>query len=136
MLRPKRTKVNPSQPASRRVAQRMPAEPSKRSNPVREASSRAGDSSDDSDGLATSFSCAGNRKSRPQLDDVAATMSGGLGFGDIKGAHIRAGTLTGLTESGGYAKTMEQVSIHLQVRIYLHLHLHYDADPRLRFGVY
>ncbi|KAI9773565.1 MAG: hypothetical protein M1840_006839 [Geoglossum simile] len=113
MPRPKRTKIQPSQPASRRVAQRTPADftTPKRRNPAREASSRAEDNSDDSDGLVTSFSQARKRKSRPQLDDRVVMMSGGLGLGDTKGAHIRAGPATGRTEDSGHTKAIEGLGV-------------------------
>ncbi|KAI9780041.1 MAG: hypothetical protein M1839_007023 [Geoglossum umbratile] len=109
MPRPKLTKINPSRPASRRVAQRTPSNPadSNRSNPVREASSRVEDNSDDSDGLVTSLSRGRKRKLRPQLNDGTVMMSGGLGIGDIKGAHIRAGSAIGRPERVGHAKAIE-----------------------------
>ncbi|KAI9864110.1 MAG: hypothetical protein M1813_003427 [Trichoglossum hirsutum] len=110
MPRPKRTKVERLQPRSRRVA-RAPVESnaSKRRNLGREASSRAEDNSDDSDGLVTSLSQ--KRKSQAQTNGGLAMMRGGLGFGDIKGAHIRTGSASGHTENIGYAGAMERLKM-------------------------
>ncbi|KAH0537004.1 hypothetical protein FGG08_006176 [Glutinoglossum americanum] len=111
MPRPKRTKVNPSQPASRRVAQWTPAQSavSKRRNPARKASNRAEHDSDDSDGLVTSFSR--KQGSPAQLHEGMVMMRGGLGFGDVKGAHTRTRPASGRTENAGHAEAMERLKM-------------------------
>ncbi|OCL13557.1 hypothetical protein AOQ84DRAFT_351952 [Glonium stellatum] len=83
MPRPKRAKV-----ASTRVAQ--PLQPSTvashRHNPARQASERLEVLSDDSEGLITTT----RTRRRPSLasqQDTGYTMTGGLGEGDVKGAH-------------------------------------------------
>ncbi|KAH0566137.1 hypothetical protein GP486_000467 [Trichoglossum hirsutum] len=111
MPRPKRTKVENLRPPSRRVAQRTPAESTTplRRNPSREASSVTEDNSDDSDGLVTSFTP--KRKSQAQASGGFAMMRGGLGFGDVKGAHIRTRPAGTHTEKIGHAGAMERLKM-------------------------
>lgn len=84
MPRPKRTKV-----ASTRVAQ--PSQPSSaaphRRNPARQAVERIEDYSDDSEGLVTTTTRFRGRLSLVLQQNVDYTMTGGLGEGDVKGAH-------------------------------------------------
>lgn len=84
MPRPKRTKI-----ASTRVAQ--PLQPSSaaphRRNPARQVAERIEDHSDDSEGLVTTTTRIRGRLTLVSQQNVDYTMTGGLGEGDVKGAH-------------------------------------------------
>ncbi|KAI9746239.1 MAG: hypothetical protein M1835_002529 [Candelina submexicana] len=76
---PVKKNVAPSFPKSLVAKSSLDSPP--RRNPERKASERVSDVSDDSEGLVTTINRSKRRKAGPEQD---ATMSGGLGIGDVK----------------------------------------------------